>query len=234
MKKLFCLPTTNPGLVYFTPPRLNARRRRFVRAILAMVLTVGLTTVRADEMYLSVSSGFTNGVALLPQFDPALGTLTYVHFGVGGHLDFWLNITNLTGNDFVGCYGDAVGIQVSISGTSLTAEGGQVDRIYGNVPAYSSITQFVDYGMNGAWLNFYRGNLDLLTGTGYVTVPEPTVLMSFNCDPALLSITASSINFSDASTFLGYGYEPAPVPEPSTFTLVGLGAAALAILRRRK
>lgn len=230
MKKLFWIPTTNPSLVYFIPPRLTARRRLFLCATLAMVLTVGLTTVKAD--FMTVSSSFTNGIVLLPQFDPALGNLASVNLAFGGYVNFWLNVNNPTENDYFGPYGLIVEVQASVSGTSLTATYGDASSSFGGlVPAHSSVIQFVDWGNVGGWgVSFSSADMDFLTGTGYVTVSAPTVTVG--CGNPLLSISTISSSFSGDGA--GFRYEYTPVPEPSTFILVGFGAATLMIFRRRK
>lgn len=235
MKILLYTPTANPGGVQFLPLRLISKRQLVFCATLAMILTTGLVTAQTSNL---VYEGYTvDGSASLPQFDPALGTLTQVAFAFHTLGEASWTFSNPTATEYIATeailYNDYA--TVYGSGTSISYRGGKIaDRVGVDLPAFASET--FSNGFDVTIGGYAPGSLDFYAGNGIVTFVQGAASIShavqflFMGSPSQINFD-SYVNISSSYVAIQYTYE---VPEPTAFMFVGFGVAALTIFRRRK
>jgi hypothetical protein len=150
--------------------------------------------------YVPLASEIDNNNGLI-----ASGWETYVNYGAGEKIDFWLNSVDGGGNS--GTY-----FSFGLNGApNMFAGGGAAANV--KYKTVSVNTQYFD-------------------GTSVITAPVNTLVVSFE-DQRLGATDADFTDFIFAFQFLPT--QLPPVPEPSTYGLMGAAAlVGLVALRRRK
>ena len=196
-----------------------------------MVLTAELATAQTGTI--EYDGSLVNGTISLPQFDPALGTLTQIALAYHTLGEATWTFSNPATSDWIASvnilYNDNAG--VSVSGPSINYRGGRVAGLYSiELPAFSSETMSNAYDVTiGGNISNLPGALDFYTGNGNVTFVQGDVGASYAVRMFVFG-SASQINFdssvdiTSSSVAILYTYE---VPEPSTFCIFCLSVLTL-------
>ncbi len=166
----------------------------------------------------------------VPQFDPALGTLTGVNLSVSGTIQYLLDVFSTGPGPFSATVHD----NLSFAMTPLPTGG----TFSGSIPANQTVFTYSPAALNFGPLTetFGPGLLGVFTGTG--TVPFDLSLSAVTIDQFSGSTVQNVLGFSQASgnVTADYMFTPAAtaVPEPASFGPLLLSLLSLSLLRRRR
>ena len=201
---------------------------------LSLVIAAGLTgTARADliqSLPFSLIGSPTQGTVLVPQFDPALGTLNSVSVAVTGTVQFALEDFN-TGP---GSISVTARDTLSLNGTPILTGGTFTSTIPANQTVYTFLPDPVSLG--DFTETFGPGVVSFFIGNG--NVPFDLNLAAATVDSFTGPTTTAVLAFAGATGAVTatYAFTPAvaQAPEPATFTLIGGAFLIASSLRRRK
>lgn len=219
----------------------SKRTIAWMGALGALLLTV-VSPASASVFVHSVNvgpdtAGWTN-TALLPQFDPSLGTLQSVQIRITGELNGDVGVENLE-DKFNTVYGNLAGtfnVYDATNGLALTLNltqtGSQVldpfdfNLDYGGTSGYT-------FGLatNGSASALYTSDLGSFIGLGNLLY---TITTSDDSSATAGSGTPAFFSLLSGSGTLEITYTTATIPEPGTMLTLGAALAGCAFLRRRQ
>lgn len=174
----------------------------------------------------------------LPQFNPALGTLTGIEITVDTQMNKSGNLQNNGSSAAPLSYNYTLAL-ITVNGTGVThSQAGSVAFTAGetflNVPGNGGqaiITSLQEQDLNNI---FNPANLAAFTGLGLMdyTVDASAILVtgcgSGNCQTNIATLMGAQMTITYT-----YDLPNNDVPEPTTFALFGLGIVGLGLLKRR-
>jgi hypothetical protein len=201
---------------------------RLIPLTCGIILAASAYANQVDTVPFSLIGSPTQQTLSLPQFDPALGTLTSATITLSGTIQFALEAFN-TG---AGSLSVTARDTLSFAGTPLLSIGQFSTTIPSNQPIFTFMPSPLPIGPLEQ--DFGPGALSFLIGTG--TLPFNLSLASATVDQFTGPTTNSVLAFTGVTGNLtaNYVFTPAvaPVPEPGTFPLAGLALLLAACLHR--
>lgn len=199
----------------------------------AALLLCAAASARAgmiDVVPFSLPVGPSQVTVQVPQFDPALGTLTGAAISVSGTIQYLLDVFNTGPGAFSATVHDTLSFGTTPLMTGSTFSGG--------IPANQMVFTYSPAALNFGPLTetFGPGLLGIFTGTG--TVPFDLSLPAVTLDQFSGSTVLNVLGFSGASGSItaDYTFTPAATaaPEPASFGTLGLSLLFLSFVRRRR
>ena len=201
---------------------MSARRRPFQLLLCFAILCGAARADLINTIPFSLIGSPNQQTIQVPQFDPALGTLTSATITVTGSLQFALEVFD-TGP---GAVSVTARDTLSFGGTPLLAVGSFTSPIPANQPVFTFTPDPVSLG---TLQESFGANASFLIGTG--TLPFDLVLANATVDQFSGPNVSSVLAFAGASgnVTAAYAFTPAaaPVPEPNFFFAAGLALVAL-------
>ncbi len=218
---------------------------RFWRAAsaLSLLAVAGVASVEYDFSVPTTSTGWTS-LQSLSRFNPSLGTLLSVDFGLSDNMTTTVELSNMSPTA-----GQTNTVTNVTTGTfSIKDSGASTTYLSGNL----AVTKSGTYAANGQMATDYASPYGQifspvnLNGTFAQSYTDLSTLNSFTgLSPISLLIGAKAISTTtgtngntlganittaDANGFVRYNFQP--VPEPTSCAALAIGAVAM--LRRRK
>jgi hypothetical protein len=208
------------------------KTKRHISLLTTALLFVAVATARADLIEtapFSLPVGPSQQTIQLPQFDPALGTLTGATITVSGSIQYVLDIFNTGPGPFSATLLDTL----SFGSTPLMTGG----TFSGSIPANQTVFTYSPAALSFGPLieTFGPNTAQVFAGTGTV---------SFNLSlPAVTVDSFSGGTIENVLAFSGavgtvtadYMFTPAvaTVPEPASMAMLGIAFCLLAVRRRK-
>jgi hypothetical protein len=227
----------------------SAKKLKLISGVLSsLAVAVTATTAKASTISYSDNIPLTvpafGSDLYLPQFNPALGTLTGITMDVGGDLDATWSITNdnHSGTAYLLMYQD---LTISEGANTLLFASEHTEGVYkasldDSDPIFNGecVTLAITAGPSTATADLWEepvGGTDQTisdftdyVGTGTVTLPVTSNLSEEASIPGG-NYSENPAPLTDAYATVTYTY----VPEPASFSLLGLGILGLLSRRRR-